>query len=89
LSLRCREGFVVPGVATHDTSRGTNALLKESAAVIERAQGVIDAVLSQLKQELRVRVQPSRETSVSVIIWAKRNSWCMMSWCTTRAQWTR
>ena len=84
-----REGFAVPGFVKQNTSRGTNALLKEGAALIERAQVVIDAVLPQLKQELRVRVQPSREKSVSVVIWAKRNSWCMMPCRTTRSQWTR
>jgi DNA processing protein len=42
-----------------DTSRGTNALLKDGAALIERAQDVIDAVLPQLEPALRLRLQPS------------------------------
>ena len=46
------------------TSRGTNALLKEGAALIERAQDVIDAVMPQLEQALRLRLQPSREKNV-------------------------
>jgi DNA processing protein len=41
-----------------ETSRGTNALLKEGAALIERAQDVIDAILPQLEPSLRVRLQP-------------------------------
>jgi len=59
-----REVFAVPGFVKEDTSRGTNALLKEGAALIERAQDVIDAVLPQLEQALRLRLQPSREKNV-------------------------
>jgi DNA processing protein len=58
-----REVFAVPGFVKEDTSRGTNALLKEGAALIERAQDVIDAVLPQLEPALRLRLQPSREKS--------------------------
>jgi DNA processing protein len=60
-----REVFAVPGFVKQDTSRGTNALLKEGAALIERAQDVIDALLPQLEPALRVRVQPSCEKKVS------------------------
>ena len=60
-----REVFAVPGFVKQDTSRGTNALLKEGAALIERAQDVIDALLPQLEPTLRVRVQPSCEKKVS------------------------
>lgn len=56
-----REVFAVPGFVKEDTSRGTNALLKEGAALIERAQDVIDAILPQLEPALRLRLQPSRE----------------------------
>lgn len=59
-----REVFAVPGFVKEDTSRGTNALLKEGAALIERAQDVIDAVLPQLEQALRLRLQPSRERNI-------------------------
>ncbi len=59
-----REVFAVPGFVKEDTSRGTNALLKEGAALIERAQDVIDAVLPQLEQTLRLRLQPSRERNI-------------------------
>ena len=59
-----REVFAVPGFVKEETSRGTNALLKEGAALIERAQDVIDAILPQLDQALRLRLQPSRETNV-------------------------
>jgi DNA processing protein len=54
-----REVFAVPGFVKEDTSRGTNALLKEGAALIERAQDVIDAILPQLEPALRLRLQPS------------------------------
>jgi DNA processing protein len=60
-----REVFAVPGFVKQDTSRGTNALLKEGAALIERAQDVIEALLPQLEPALRVRVQPSCEKKVS------------------------
>lgn len=60
-----REVFAVPGFVKEDTSRGTNALLKEGAALIERAQDVIDAVLPQLEQSLRLRLQPCREEKLS------------------------
>ena len=55
-----REVFAVPGFVKEDTSRGTNALLKDGAALIEGAQDVIDAVLPQLDPALRLRLQPSR-----------------------------
>ncbi|MCX5724876.1 MAG: DNA-processing protein DprA [Nitrospirae bacterium] len=55
-----REVFAVPGFVKQETSRGTNALLKDGAALIERAQDVIDAVLPQLEPALRLRLQPSR-----------------------------
>ena len=55
-----REVFAVPGFVREDTSRGTNALLKEGAALIECAQDVIDAIMAQLEPALRIRLQPSR-----------------------------
>ena len=59
-----REVFSVPGFVKEATSRGTNALLKEGAALIERAQDVIDAVMPQLEPALRLRLQPSQEKNV-------------------------
>jgi len=56
-----REVFAVPGFVKADTSRGTNALLKDGAALVERAQDVIEAVMPQLEPALRLRLQPSRE----------------------------
>ncbi len=56
-----REVFAVPGFVKEDTSRGTNALIKDGAALIERAQDVIDAVMPQLEPALRLRLEPSRE----------------------------
>lgn len=55
-----REVFAVPGFVKAGTSRGTHALLKEGAALIECAQDVIDTILPQLEQTLRLRLQ-SRE----------------------------
>jgi len=56
-----REVFAVPGFVKEDTSRGTNALIKDGAALIERAQDVVDAVLPQLEPALRLHLQPPRE----------------------------
>ena len=69
ITARCaaeqgREVFAVPGFVKEDTSRGTNALLKEGAALIERAQDVIDAILPQLELSSRRRLQPSRAENV-------------------------
>jgi DNA processing protein len=51
-----REVFAVPGFVKVETCRGTNALIKEGAALIERAQDVIDAIAPQLEPTLRARV---------------------------------
>ncbi|HLZ34378.1 MAG TPA: DNA-processing protein DprA [Nitrospira sp.] len=57
-----REVFAVPGFIKEDTSRGTNALLKEGAALIENAQDVIEAIAPQLEISLRARLSsPSPE----------------------------
>jgi DNA processing protein len=58
-----REVFAVPGFVKEDTSRGTNALLKEGAALIERAQDIVDVILPQLEPGLRLRLQPSHQKS--------------------------
>ncbi len=58
-----REVFAVPGFVKENTSRGTNALLKEGAALIEGAQDVIDAIMGQLEPALRLRLQSFRITS--------------------------
>jgi len=54
-----REVFAVPGFVKEDTSRGTNALLKEGAALIKRAQDIIEAILPQLEPALCLRLQRS------------------------------
>ncbi|HKO30455.1 MAG TPA: DNA-processing protein DprA [Nitrospiraceae bacterium] len=59
-----REVFAVPGFVKENASRGTNALLKEGAALIECAQDCIHAIMPQLEPALRMRVQPSREMNV-------------------------
>jgi DNA processing protein len=53
-----REVFAVPVFVKEDTSRGTNALIKEGAALIERAQDVVEAILPQLDHSLRTRIRP-------------------------------
>ncbi len=56
-----REVFAVPGFVKAETSRGTNALLKEGAALIECAEDVIDAILPQLEPSLRLRLRPQQK----------------------------
>jgi DNA processing protein len=53
-----REVFAVPGFVKMETSRGTNALLKDGAGLIEKAQDVIDAVMPQLEASLRAKLSP-------------------------------
>lgn len=51
-----REVFAVPGFVKAETCRGTNALIKEGAALVERAQDVIDAITPQLEPAWRARL---------------------------------
>jgi DNA processing protein len=51
-----RDVFAVPGFVNAETSRGTHALIKEGAALIEEAQDVIDALVPQLEPAMRVRL---------------------------------
>jgi DNA processing protein len=59
-----REVFAVPGFVKEQTSRGTNALLKEGAALVECAQDVVTAIAPQLEPTLRLRLQPIREQDI-------------------------
>jgi len=52
-----REVFAVPGFVREETSRGTNALIKEGAALIESAEDVIEALTPQLDPSLRARLR--------------------------------
>jgi len=61
ITARCaaeqgREVFAVPGFVKAETCRGTNALIKEGAALVERAQDVIDAITPQLDPAWRARL---------------------------------
>ncbi len=60
-----REVFAVPGFVKEDTSRGTNALIKEGAALIERAQDVLDVLQPQLDQNLRARLSSRAQSKKS------------------------
>ncbi len=52
-----REVFAVPGYVDAETSRGTHALIKEGATLVEHAQDVIDVITPQLEPEMRVRLR--------------------------------
>jgi DNA processing protein len=73
-----REVFGVPGFVKEAISRGTNALLKEGAALIEPAQDVIDAVMPQRDRRFACACNLLESRTSAAISWAKRNSWCMM-----------
>lgn len=51
-----REVFAVPAFVKTETSRGTNALIKDGAALIENANDVIEAIAPQLEISLRARL---------------------------------
>jgi DNA processing protein len=52
-----REVFAVPGFVKTETSRGTNALIKEGAMLIEQAQDAIDALIPQLEPSMRAKLK--------------------------------
>jgi len=52
-----REVFAVPGFVKAETSRGTNALIKDGAALVEGVSDVIDVIERQLEPSLRARVR--------------------------------
>lgn len=51
-----REVFAVPGSVNVETSRGTHALIKEGATLVEQAQDVIDVIAPQLEPDMRSRL---------------------------------
>ena len=52
-----REVFAVPGWVNAETSRGTHALIKEGATLVEQAQDVVDVIVPQLEPAMRLRVR--------------------------------
>jgi DNA processing protein len=60
-----REVFAVPGFVRAETSRGTHALIKEGAALIEEGQDVIDAIAPQLEPSTRARLVRPRKHPVT------------------------
>lgn len=52
-----REVFAVPGFVKSAASRGTNALIKQGAALVERADDVIETIMPQLDERLRSRLR--------------------------------
>jgi DNA processing protein len=61
-----REVFAVPGFVNEETSRGTHALIKEGATLVEQAQDVIDVIAPQLEPAMRSRVSAVRTPHVPV-----------------------
>jgi DNA processing protein len=60
-----REVFAVPGSVTVDTSRGTHALIKEGATLVEQAQDVIEVISPQLEPTMRARLSAVPLSNVS------------------------
>jgi DNA processing protein len=54
-----REVFAVPGCVSAETSRGTHALIKEGATLVEQAQDVIEVITPQLEPAMKSRVAAS------------------------------
>jgi len=61
-----REVFAVPGFVNEETSRGTHALIKEGATLVEQVQDVIDVIVPQLEPAMRSRVSAARSPHVPV-----------------------
>lgn len=61
--LACEQGrevFAIPGSIKADTGRGTNALIKQGAALVECADDVIRALTPQLEEPMRRNMHRSR-----------------------------
>ena len=61
-----REVFAVPGFVNEDTSRGTHALIKEGATLVEQAQDVISVIAPQLEPAMRSRVSAASSPQLPV-----------------------
>jgi len=61
--LACEQGrevFAVPGSVKVDTGRGTNALIKQGAALVECADDVVRVLTPQLEEPMRRNMHRSR-----------------------------
>lgn len=61
--LACEQGrevFAVPGSIKADTGRGTNALIKQGAALVECADDVVRVLTPQIDKPMRKNLQRSR-----------------------------
>jgi DNA processing protein len=61
-----REVFAVPGIVSAETSRGTHALIKEGATLVEQAQDVIDVIMPQLEPAMKSRLSAARLGGASI-----------------------
>lgn len=61
-----REVFAVPGNVNLETSRGTHALIKEGATLVEQAQDVVDVITPQLEPVMRSRLSAAPSLHASV-----------------------
>lgn len=55
-----REVFAVPGSVKASTCRGTNALIKQGAALVECADDVVQALTPQVEEPMRRKIRRSR-----------------------------
>jgi DNA processing protein len=59
-----REVFAVPGCVNLETSRGTHALIKEGATLVEHAREVIEVITPQLEPDVRSRLHAAPSSAV-------------------------
>jgi DNA processing protein len=60
-----REVFAIPGSVNEETSRGTHALIKQGATLVEHVKDVIDVIAPQLEPVMRSRMSPARSASAT------------------------
>jgi DNA processing protein len=61
-----REVFAIPGSVNEETSRGTHALIKEGATLVEQPHDVIDVIAPQLEPAMRSRLSAGHSPLRSV-----------------------
>lgn len=59
-----RDVFAVPGSVKEEACRGSNGLIKEGAALVERAQDILDAIMPQIDSQRRAALSANHTPQV-------------------------